>query len=168
MPVIRSNLATQQNVSGVFQNPEEFYVQKLLTGQIQRLIAQQISESKEDLRIAQIRAHYDQIFVKERINELEAMIMKLDSSVKSDVLNPPTLCFTDRALRDCLFKLDVLSGALNKLTHSDFDFYEHRSVQIHQDILTFAQEPLRAFKYANVTNLNQLEMPLKVELATAG
>ena len=127
-----------------------------------------MSESKEDLRIAQIRAYYDQIFVKERINELEAMIMKLDSSVKSDVLNPPTLCFTDRALRDCLFKLDVLSGALNKLTHSDFDFYEHRSVQIHQDILTFAQEPLRAFKYANVTNLNQLEMPLKVELATAG
>ena len=135
-------------------SPEELYLSKLQDGQLQRMIDQHVEESVENFRIANIRAHYDRQWIKDRLADLESVIMKLDSSSRSDVLNPPILCFTDRALKDTLFKLDVMSGALDKLSHADFDFFDNRTVQVGQAVVSFSQEPLKAYKYANIASLS--------------
>ena len=81
---------------------------------------------------------------------------------------PPALCFTDRAIKDTLFKLDAQSGSLIRLSNLSFEFFENRSVQLGNDILAFSQEPLRATQYVGVTNMTAEDDPVKIELKEAG
>lgn len=88
--------------------------------------------------------------------------------VKGHLLSAPALCFTDRAIKDTLFKLDAENETLIRLTNVSFDFFEHRSVQVGCDILAFSQEPLRAIQYVGISNMAAEDEPVKIELSDAG